>query len=86
MTHFLVSDEKPDGYKLEDILSTLRRDILLRCGKIADDHRAEAQHVLMNNIKILEQLSKSIALAEDSTHVLDRAFGRSTTGKPRIGE
>jgi len=33
MTHFLVSDEKPDGSRLEDILNILRKDILIRCTK-----------------------------------------------------
>lgn len=86
MTHFLKSDEKPDGYKLEDILYTIRTDVLTRCQKITDDHRPEAQHVLNNSIKILEHVSEAIKLAEDSTQVLNRSFGPSKSGKPRIGE
>jgi len=86
MTHFLQSDEKPDGYKLEDILYTIRKDVLIRCQKITDDHRAEAQHVLNNNVKILDYISEAIKLAEDSTQVLNRSFGPSRSGKPRIGE
>ena len=86
MTHFLQSDEKPDGYKLEDILYTIRKDVLIRCQKITDDHRTEAQHVLNNNVKILDYISEAIKLAEDSTQVLNRSFGPSRTGKPRIGE
>ena len=88
MTHFLVSEEKQDGFKLEDILKILRKDIFLRCGKILDDVRPEAQHVLRNNTKILELLGEAIALAEDSTQTLDRSFGPSQAGKgglPRIG-
>ena len=86
MTHFLKSDDKPDGYKLEDILHTIRRDIIHRCDKIADDARPEAQAVLRNNIKILDYISQSILLAEDSTQILDRSFGPSKKGTPRIGE
>jgi hypothetical protein len=89
MTHFLVSEERPEGYRLEDILSALRKDILIRCTKIQDDPRTEAKHVLSNNIEILQLITKSIQLAEDSTHVLDKAFGPSQAAKggpPRIGD
>ncbi|MCH7865421.1 MAG: histidine kinase [Proteobacteria bacterium] len=86
MTHFLVSDTNPDGSKLEDILMIIRSDVLIRCTKITDDRRLEAQHVLGNNIKILDFLSEAIKLADDSTHVLDKAFGPSGKGgPPRIG-
>lgn len=88
MTHFLVSDEHPDGQRLEAILRVLRKDVLIRCTKITDDVRPEAQHVLANNIKVLEHLSEAIRLAEDSTRVLDKAFGPSQAAKggpPRIG-
>ncbi|MDW3208209.1 MAG: histidine kinase [Alphaproteobacteria bacterium] len=88
MTHFLVSDEHPDGQRLETILRVLRKDVLIRCTKITDDVRPEAQHVLANNIKVLEHLSEAIRLAEDSTRILDKAFGPSQAAKggpPRIG-
>lgn len=87
MTHFLVSDTNPDGSKLEDILMIIRGDVLTRCTKITDDRRPEAQHVLANNIKILDFLSEAIKLADDSSHVLDKAFGPGAKGgPPRIGE
>jgi len=86
MTHFLVSEANPDGSRLEDILRVVSDDILERCTKISGDHRPEAHHVLRNNIKILGLLSKSIELAEDSTQVLDKAFGPGGKGgPPRIG-
>lgn len=86
MTHFLATDERPDGYRLEDILMLLRKDMLTRALKIADDRRPEALYVLRNNMKILEILSEAITIAEDSTRVLDRAFGTSKDGEPRIGK
>ncbi|MFQ5618441.1 MAG: hypothetical protein ACE5FR_05650 [Rhodospirillales bacterium] len=89
MTRFLVSKENPEGYKLEDILRAIRKDILTRCTKIVDDQRTEAAHVLDNSMKILNLLSDAIHLAEDSTAVLDKAFGPSASGMggpPRIGE
>ncbi len=89
MTRFLISKENKDGYKLEDILRAIRKDILTRCTKIVDDQRTEASHVLDNNMKILNLLSDAIRLAEDSTDTLDRAFGPSAAtegGPPRIGD
>lgn len=88
MTHFLSSETNPGGYRLEDILSVIRRDLILRSTKIADDHRVEARHVLDNNTQILQLLTQAIHLAEKSTHVLDKSFGPSQAlhgGPPRIG-
>jgi hypothetical protein len=85
MTHFLVTADNPKGHKLEDILTLIRKDILTRTLKIADDQRAEAKHVLDNNMKILGLISEAIQLAEDSSRVLTRAFGPSKAGKARIG-
>jgi UDP-N-acetylmuramyl tripeptide synthase len=85
MTHFLVTEDNPKGYRLEDIMAMIRKDIITRTLKIADDQRAEAKHVMHNNMKILGLLSDAIALAEDSTQVLNRAFGPSKEGQSRIG-
>ncbi len=88
MTRFLVSDDNESGYRLEDILTAVRADVVKRCEKIVDDHRDEAHHVLDNNIRVLSLLSEAIKLAEDSTYVLDRSFGPSAAaegGEPRIG-
>lgn len=86
MTHFLVTEDRPDGYRLEDILGLIRKDILTRTLKITNDKRTEAQHVMRNNMKILGLVTEAISLAEDSTRVLDKAFGSSAKGgPPRIG-
>ena len=87
MTHFLVTEDRPDGYRLEDILGLIRKDMLTRALKIADDKRPEAHHVMRNNMKILGLITEAITLAEDSTRVLDKAFGASAKGGlPRIGK
>lgn len=89
MTRFLSSESNPNGYKLEDILTAIRRDVVRRCELIADDLRPEAQHVLENNIQVLHFLSDAIKLAEDSSYTLDRSFGPSQAGEggaPRIGK
>ena len=85
MTHFLISEERPEGFKLEDILSSIRKDIILRATKILDDERPEARRVLENNVRILQLLSDSISIAEESSRLLDKHFGPSEPGKPRIG-
>lgn len=89
MTRFLVSEDNPEGRKLEDILLELRADVLERCTKISADHRPEALEVMDNNVAILQHLTDAIDLAMDSTALLDRAFGPSQAekgGPPRIGE
>lgn len=85
MTHFLVTDDNPGGYKLEDIVSLIRNDVVTRTAKIMEDKRTEAQHVMRNNMRILALLTECIDLAQDSTEVLNRAFGPSDGVHPRIG-
>lgn len=86
MTHFLITDENPEGHKLEDLLTLIRRDIVLRATKIVDDPKPQAKQVLENNIKILGLLSECIGIAESSTRTLDKEIGPPTKGKPRIGQ
>ncbi|MEE8444249.1 MAG: histidine kinase [Alphaproteobacteria bacterium] len=84
-TTFLATDENPDGWKLEEILRIVQNDIIRRMQKIVGDPRPEARAVLSNNITILGDLSDCIANAEESTQLLDRAFGPHKDGEPRIG-
>lgn len=84
-TTFLVTEDNPEGWKIEDILSTIQDDIFRRTQKIVGDHRDEARTVLNNSIEILGLLSQCIEKATESTKVLDRAFGPHKEGKPRIG-
>lgn len=84
-TTFLVTEENPEGWKIEDILSTIQDDMFRRTQKIVGDHRDEAREVLNNNIEILGLLSQCIDKAKESTKTLDRSFGPHKAGKPRIG-
>ncbi|WP_321392694.1 hypothetical protein [Emcibacter sp.] len=86
MTHFLVTDDNPNGFKLEDILNIIRKDIFKRATLIMDDERPEAQHVLNNNVEILGLITDAIDLAKDSTLTLEKAFGPSSGDSPRIGK
>lgn len=88
MTRFLVSDDNPGGRKLEEVLLGLRAEVIHRCTKISGDLRPEAQQVLNNNMQVLHHLTEAIKLAQDSTNILNRAFGPSQAdkgGPPRIG-
>lgn len=86
MTNFLITDENPEGYKLEDILTAIRNDIILRASKIMEDRRPEATAVMNNNIKILGYLSECIELATSSSEILDKSFGPRNPEVPRIGK
>jgi len=87
MTHFLKADDNPDGYKLEDILRAIRKDVIYRCTKIVDDSAPTAQLILSNNMTVLTLLTDAINLAEESTHLLQKEFGPpNSDGSPRIGE
>lgn len=84
-TTFLVTEENPDGWRIEDILTVIQNDMIRRTQKIVGDSRPEARAVLNNNIEILGMLSQCIERATDSTRILDRAFGPHKEGEPRIG-
>lgn len=84
-TTFLVTEDNPDGWKIEDILTEIQNDIVRRSQNIVDDARPEARAVLNNNIEILGLLSQCIERAADSTKLLNRAFGPHKDGAPRIG-
>ncbi len=85
MTHYLATDDNPEGYKLEDILSLIRQDIVSRVQKIVHDKKPEAQQVLKNNIRILGLVTECIEIAESSTALLDKSFGPTDSAQPRIG-
>ena len=87
MTRFLVSEENPTGYRLEELLALVRADVLKRLERIALDERPEAQVVFANNVQVLEHLTRATELARENTRVLDKAFGHKVLGgPPRIGE
>lgn len=85
MTHFLATEDNPQGYRLEDVFELIRQDLIKRMGKIASDAKPEAHHVLKNDIRILALLTECIEVATDSTALLNRSFGPSKPSAPRIG-
>ncbi len=86
MTRFLATAEKPEGWKLEDILTEIQNDVLRRSFKVVDDHRPEARTVLSNNYEILRLLDNCIEKAKNSTQVLNGLGpSKGPDGPPRIG-
>ena len=85
MTSFLAPPAA-DGYRLEDILSVLRNDLVGRMTRIMADKRPEAQHVMRNDIEILRRIEECIEFAQASSRILDRSFGPHVPGEPRIGK
>jgi hypothetical protein len=69
-TGLLVSVDNPDGSTLEDILTEIRKSVLMRCTKMVHDRRPSIQHVLRNNQKILRLLDNAISYARDSTQTI----------------
>jgi hypothetical protein len=87
MTRYFATEDRPEGWKLEDILSEIQNDVVRRSEKIMEDKRPEARSVLHNNIEILGWLSKCIHRAEESSKILEK-LGPSHApdgGPPRIG-
>ncbi len=86
MSKFLITDDNPQGYALEDILRVIRNEVIDRVARIKDDQRPEATAVLNNNCRILILLAESISFAEDSTRLLNKSFGPRESERPRIGK
>ena len=69
-TGILVSDANPQGARLEEVLTEIRKCVLLRCTKLVHDDRPGVERVLGNNRKILRLLDNAIVYARDSTEIL----------------
>ena len=81
MTKLLVSDDNPNGAKLEDIIRILRNDIIARCNVSVATHERETEKVVANNMRILNLLTECIDLAEASTDILVQAYGVEQAAK-----
>tara|TARA_Y100000813_G_scaffold81948_1_gene58019 strand:+ start:57 stop:332 length:276 start_codon:yes stop_codon:yes gene_type:complete len=81
MTKLLVSDDNPDGAKLEDVIRTVRNDIITRCQLSVAIHDRDTEKVVNNNMRILNLLTECIELAEASTDILTQAYGVEQAAK-----
>jgi hypothetical protein len=82
----LMSADNHHGWKLEELAAQLREEIYVKSGKIQDDTRHQAQHVLRNNQRIIDMLLAIESLQRDSFAVM-ATLGKDQgpTGNPRIG-
>ena len=86
MTKFFTTPDRPEGHRLEEVLTNIQNELVRRSNKIVIDSRNEARRVLQNNIEILGLLTRCIKLAEDSTRTVN-SIGPARAGQPpRIGE
>jgi hypothetical protein len=81
MTNLLISDDNPNGAKLEDVLRILRKDIIARCHLSVAVHDKDTEKVVANNMRILNLLTECIDLAESSTDILVQAYGVEQAAK-----
>lgn len=82
----LMSAENPEGWKLEELLSTMRDELAAKNRRIVNDDSPTAQAVLQNNRMILQFLTGCENLQRDSIARLKAlAPDPGPTGTPRIG-
>jgi len=82
----LMGAENPDGWKLEELLDQLRREVRGKSAKIEADTRPEARAVLENNRSIIRLLAQAAAHQRSSMQLLEALSpNQGPKGKPRIG-
>lgn len=82
----LMGPQNPTGWKLEELLPQIAREIEAKTLKIADDPRTVARLVAENNGMIVWHLEEAEALQRTSYVALDSMGpNEGPLGKPRIG-
>ena len=82
----LMGPANPHGWKLEDLLDKIIREVAAKSEKIADDRSPQAVAVTRNNLEICDLLIKAVTCQKDSMDLLDRMGpNQGPTGQPRIG-
>jgi hypothetical protein len=83
----LMGSENHNGWKLEELLSQLKKEVSEKINKIINDESPQSQLVVRNNLAIIEHLGAAEALQRSSYIVLDAMKeNEGPTGKPRIGK
>jgi len=81
-----MGSENHNGWKLEDLLSELQKEITEKSLKIAKDNSIESKTVQNNNGQIIGLLKQAEHLQRQSYAILDNlAPNEGPDGKPRIG-
>jgi len=85
-TPILMSADNPTGWKLEELLAQVRKELLVKTEKITGDESTESMKVQCNNLSILRQLFNAEALQRESIAVLAaKSPDQGPTGPARIG-
>jgi hypothetical protein len=85
-TPILMTAENPSGWKLEDLLAQLRKELLIKTEKITGDSSVISLKVQCNNLSILRHLHTAESLQRESYAVLaTKAPDEGPTGQARIG-
>ena len=86
MSRLLMSRDNPDGWKLEELLGTIRRELVEKNKLIQDDECQVSKIVQSNNREIINSLADCIIMQNHSMEALDTlGENQGVTGKPRIG-
>lgn len=86
-TPILMSAENPNGWKLEDLLAQLRKELLIKTEKITGDSSVLSLKVQCNNLSILRHLHTAESLQRDSYALLaTKAPDEGPNGQARIGD
>ena len=86
MTKVLMSADNPDGWKLEELLSQLRDEIVAKTDKVKNDQRITAQMLVRNNRSILRLLTAAEQLQRESLEELAMyRHDEGPSGTPRVG-
>ncbi|MBH0174723.1 hypothetical protein IHV09_14235 [Fictibacillus sp. 23RED33] len=82
----LMGSENHNGWKLEELLAQVKKEVSQKINKIVNDPSPQAQLVVRNNLAIIEHLGAAEALQRSSYVVLDAMReNEGPSGKPRIG-
>lgn len=86
MSNLLMSKENPNGWKLEELLAQIHRELGEKNQLLLNDDCKVSEMIQLNNHEIMYNLMDSIHLQNDTMNRLD-ALGENQgpTGKPRIG-
>jgi hypothetical protein len=85
--NILMGTENPEGYKLEELLSQVKKEVSEKINKVINDPSPQAQLVVKNNLAIIEHLGAAEALQRSSFIVLDAMKpNEGPFGTPRIGK
>lgn len=76
----LLSADKPDGYRLVEIVQLVRRDLVLRLAPLSHDKRPHSAAMVSRYAEVLKLLSQAIKIAETAEDVVAHSYGKDALG------